>query len=289
MRRSSRVAGLRTLVAPPARAESALSPKAPLPRPAVRRSGRRCSTAQEGPAPAAVPAKRRRSPPPNLSCAAGRSFEAKWWAQGLDRVAGVDEAGRGPLAGPVVAAACIIPADVVIAGVKDSKLLDHSQREAVYLELVSHPRVEWAVSVQDHTVVDSINILQATLRAMECAVAGLPRAPDRVLIDGNTMPPALAHNGETIVGGDAKSFAIGAASVLAKVTRDRLMVQLHESWPVYNFAKHKVCVCRAYSPLCSLTTHSLKGYGTPEHLALIHQHGPCPIHRRTFAPVKHMV
>jgi ribonuclease HII len=125
------------------------------------------------------------------------------------------------------------------------------------------------VSVQDHTVIDDVNILQATLRAMEAAVKALPQAPDRVLIDGNRMPPGLAGVGETIVGGDGKSFAIGAASIIAKVTRDRLMVAAHAKWPQYDFAQHK-------------------GYGVPAHMAAIAKHGPCEIHRRSFEPIKSM-
>ena len=181
----------------------------------------------------------------------------------------MDEAGRGPLAGPVVAAACVVPADVHIAGVADSKQLTEEQREALYAALTSHPRVEWSACVVSHTVIDSINILQATLRAMEGAVAGLATAPDRVLIDGNKVPPGLAATGECIIGGDDKSYAIGAASIIAKVTRDRLMLALDAQFPLYGFAQHK-------------------GYGTAAHMAAIAKHGPCAAHRRTFAPMKHM-
>jgi ribonuclease HII len=199
-----------------------------------------------------------------------RAHEAKWWAQGYRSVAGVDEAGRGPLAGPVVAAAVVCPSDVHIDGVDDSKVLTEEQREAAYALITSHPRVRWAVSVQDHTVIDAVNILQATLRAMEASVSSLPEAPDRVLIDGNRMPPALADKAELIVGGDSKSFAIGAASIVAKVTRDRMMLAFHDKWPQYGFADHK-------------------GYGVPAHLAALKKHGPCDIHRRSFEPVKSMV
>lgn len=123
------------------------------------------------------------------------------------------------------------------------------------------------MSVKEHTLIDEVNILQATLRAMEAAVAGLPVAPERVLIDGNRMPPALAHNGETVVGGDGKSFAIAAASVLAKVTRDRIMVDLDARYPQYGFKQHK-------------------GYGVAAHMAAIAKHGPCPVHRCSFQPTK---
>ena len=201
---------------------------------------------------------------------AGRSFEKKWWDKGYARVAGVDEAGRGPLAGPVVAAAVCCPADVSFAGVDDSKRLTEEEREALYEQLTTHPRVEWAVSIQGREVIDSINILQATLRAMEGAVAALPTPPDRALIDGNRMPPACAHNAELLVGGDGKSFAIAAASIIAKVTRDRMMVQLDAEFPQYGFAQHK-------------------GYGVPAHMDAIHRHGPCPAHRHSFQPVKGML
>jgi len=206
----------------------------------------------------------------DLTTVAGRSHEERWWRQGFARVAGVDEAGRGPLAGPVVAAACVCPADVQVPGVNDSKKLDEAQREAVFAALTSHPRVQHSVCVVQRDVIDEVNILEASLRAMEGAVAGLPQPPDRVLVDGNTMPPALAETAELIVGGDAKSFAIAAASVIAKVTRDRLMMQLDADHPQYGFAHHK-------------------GYGTRAHMAAIAKHGPCPEHRRSFQPVKGML
>jgi ribonuclease HII len=132
-------------------------------------------------------------------------------------------------------------------------------------------QIEWAACVIEHTVIDDINILQATMRAMEGAVASLPRgAPDRVLVDGNRVPPALSSNGEFLIRGDDKSYAIGAASIIAKVTRDRLMLALDVRFPQYGFAQHK-------------------GYGTKAHMDAIAKHGPCDVHRRTFAPMKHMV
>jgi ribonuclease HII len=156
-------------------------------------------------------------------------------------------------------------------GVADSKQLSEAQREEVYAALTAHPRIEWAACVIEHTVIDDINILQATMRAMEGAVASLPHgAPDRVLVDGNRVPPALASTGEFIIRGDDKSFAIGAASIIAKVTRDRLMLALDARFPQYGFAQHK-------------------GYGTKAHMEAIAKHGPCDVHRRTFAPMKHMV
>ena len=142
--------------------------------------------------------------------------QAKWWRTGVVRVAGVDEAGRGPLAGPVVAAACCMPAGVTIPGVDDSKALSADQREVAYAALTSHPDVEWGVAVVEHGVIDSINILQATMRAMESAVAALPHGAERVLVDGPRVPPGLQAVGEPLVGGDAKSYIIGAASIIAK-------------------------------------------------------------------------
>ena len=131
--------------------------------------------------------------------------------------------------------------------------------------------MQWSACVIEHTVIDEINILQATMRAMKGAVAGLPGGPPcRVLVDGNRVPPALAANGEAIIRGDDKSFVIGAASIIAKVTRDRLMLALDAKFPQYGFAQHK-------------------GYGTRAHMDAIAKHGPCDAHRRTFAPIKHMI
>lgn len=203
-----------------------------------------------------------------------RDFDtARGAARGFDAVAGVDEAGRGPLAGPVVAAACVVASDVRIEGIHDSKLLTEPERELLYDALVAHPGVSWAVSVIDHDVIDEINILQATMRAMERAVASLPSPPQLVLVDGPRVPAGLASDealtAEPVVKGDSKSYSIAAASVIAKVTRDRIMMKVHAEYPQYGFAQHK-------------------GYPTRDHVAAVHRHGPCPIHRRTFAPIKHM-
>lgn len=199
-----------------------------------------------------------------------RSLELSVWAQGFKHVAGVDEAGRGPLAGPVVAGACILPSHVDIPGIKDSKLMTHLQREQVYALLVAHPEVTCATCVVDVADIDEMNILQAALKAMEGAVAALPHTPpDYLLVDGNQLPRGLNREcSQTVVRGDSKSTVIAAASVLAKVTRDKLMDQYHEQWPQYNFAQHK-------------------GYGTRAHMAALKELGPCPIHRRSFAPLKH--
>ncbi len=185
---------------------------------------------------------------------------------GATLVAGVDEAGRGPLAGPVVAAACILPREFRHKTLNDSKQLTEQQREEIYSELAARDDVHWATGMSDVAVIDSYNILRATWRAMVLALDSLPVRPDFVLVDGLHVP-AIRIRQKAIVKGDAKSFSIAAASVIAKVTRDRLMLQLHEQFPQYNFAQHK-------------------GYGTPDHLAALGQFGPCPIHRRTFAPVR---
>lgn len=174
--------------------------------------------------------------------------------------AGVDEAGRGPLAGPVVAAACIMPTDSYIEGVNDSKKLSESARERLF-EQITAAAVAYRVAIVDHTVIDEINILNATKRAMLEAVNGLSVTPDVVLIDAVKLP--LAVHTESIIKGDAKSYSIAAASILAKVTRDRLMREYDARYPGYGFAKNK-------------------GYGTAAHVQAIHELGFSPIHRRTF-------
>ncbi|KAL4436728.1 hypothetical protein ABPG75_003867 [Micractinium tetrahymenae] len=197
-----------------------------------------------------------------------REYEQELWDQGYRLVAGVDEAGRGPLAGPVVAAACIVPPHVEIAGVDDSKKLTAEAREAIYEQLTTHPDVKWAAKTIDAGEIDTINILQAALKAMEGAAAGLPEAPDFLLVDGNRLPKGFdPERARPVVKGDSKVLCIAAASVIAKVTRDRLMEAYHQTWPQYNFAGHK-------------------GYCVPEHVEAIRRHGPCPVHRRTFAPIK---
>jgi ribonuclease HII len=185
--------------------------------------------------------------------------------QGFSFVAGIDEAGRGPLAGPVVAAAVVFLEHEAPEGLDDSKKLTSARREALYENLSTSPHVLWAVSVQSAEVVDRINILQATHRAMREALAALNRQIDHALIDG--LPVREFPTPHTaLVGGDALSFSIAAASILAKVTRDRLMHEAHAAYPQYGFHNHK-------------------GYGTPEHLEALREHGPCPLHRISFAPV----
>jgi len=186
-----------------------------------------------------------------------------WSAPGL--VAGVDEAGRGPLAGPVVAAAVILDERRPIAGLADSKTLTARRRERLHDDIRARAL---CVSVAEATVeeIDRLNILQATMLAMRRAVEGLRLPAQRVLVDGNRVP-VLRVPAEAIVKGDAKVPAISAASIIAKVYRDRLCAELHERWPQYGFDAHK-------------------GYPTPVHLAALRLHGPCEAHRRSFAPVR---
>jgi len=181
--------------------------------------------------------------------------------KGCSLVCGVDEAGRGPLAGPVAAAAVILPQGFVIEGLNDSKKLTEKRREALY-DIITREALCWAVGLADEREIDEVNILQATFRAMRRAVEGLSRVPDCVLVDGN-RDPGLGLPTVTLVGGDGKAACIAAASVLAKVTRDRLMRGYDELYPVYGFAQHK-------------------GYGSAAHYRAILAHGMCPIHRRTF-------
>jgi len=184
---------------------------------------------------------------------------------GAGIIAGIDEAGRGPLAGPVVAAAVILPERFRHKKLTDSKKLSPEVREEIYAELTAEGAcVFWAVSVVSHEVIDRINILQATHQAMREAVAALPHAPHHALIDGRPVKP-FPVPATALVKGDAASFSIAAASVIAKVTRDRIMVEMDALYPEYDFARHK-------------------GYGTAEHLDKLRLYGPSPIHRRSFLP-----
>jgi len=200
-------------------------------------------------------------------------FERPLWQQGIPRVAGVDEAGRGPLAGPVVAAAAILPPrwaetglPAELAGLNDSKQLTETQREKYFAFLTACAEIEFAIAAVDAGVIDEINILQATHRAMNDALAQLQPLPPHALVDGRPVK-TLRVPQTAIVKGDARSYSIAAASVLAKVTRDRLMQAYHVQFPAYGFNEHK-------------------GYGTAKHLAAIAKHGPCALHRKTFAPLK---
>ena len=193
------------------------------------------------------------------------SFELALQIRGLRRIAGIDEAGRGPLAGPVAAAAVILPANFSCAGLDDSKKVSASKREALYERLTSDPEICWAVATADREEIDRLNILKATHLAMWRAAQALDPLPDHCLIDGLPVKNfPLPHDG--IVKGDGLSLSIAAASIIAKVTRDRYMVALAHRHPEYGFEVHK-------------------GYPTPAHLAALKKHGPCPQHRRSFRPV----
>jgi ribonuclease HII len=184
----------------------------------------------------------------------------------VSRFAGVDEAGRGPLAGPVVACACILPAKASFKGLADSKSLTEKAIGRLFAELTSCPGVEYSVAVVDHETIDQINILQATLLAMKKAIDGLKAPPEVVLIDGNQVPPTLSMPTFPVVKGDSHCACVSAASVIAKFSRDQIMRALDKEWPEYGFAHHK-------------------GYGTAFHFERLRQFGPCPIHRKTYFPV----
>ena len=183
----------------------------------------------------------------------------------LDIVCGVDEAGRGPLAGPVVAAAVILDPKRRIRGLDDSKVLSAKKREALYEKIVERS-VAYCVASASVEEIDTLNILHATMLAMQRAVAGLAMTPTLVKVDGNRCP-ILSVRSEAVIGGDALVPCISAASILAKVTRDRMLVELHRQHPAYGFDAHA-------------------GYGTRQHLAALLQHGPCEHHRQSFAPVR---
>lgn len=189
-------------------------------------------------------------------------FEKAAVNSGFSCICGVDEAGRGPLAGPVCAAAVILPAGAVIEGLDDSKKLTEKKRERLY-DIIKQTAVAYSVAYGTLEEIETVNILEATYLAMNRAIEGLSVKPDFALIDGNRVPRGIKIPCETIVKGDSKSMSVAAASVLAKVTRDRLMLEYDKKYPEYNFKKHK-------------------GYGTKEHTELIKQYGPCEIHRLSF-------
>jgi ribonuclease HII len=197
------------------------------------------------------------------------AFEREFRQQGIARLAGVDEAGRGPLAGPVVAAAVCLPLEWlgqglprVLEGLNDSKQLTEARREAYFAGLTTHPEVRFGIARVEASRIDEINILQATHLAMSLALEELAPPPEHVLVDGRPVK-TLRFPQTALIKGDSRSYSIAAASVLAKVTRDRLMLEYHRTYPEYGFDQHK-------------------GYGTPQHLAALAAHGPSPIHRRSF-------
>jgi len=207
---------------------------------------------------------------------AGKSrfrYERELLARGFTEIAGVDEAGRGPLAGPVVAAAVIFPAEWIVnglpralRGLNDSKQLTPEERDHFFAALTARAEIRYAIALCDHTLIDEINILQATFRAMNDALVQLTPQPAHVLVDGNQIS-SVRWPQTPVIDGDARSYSIAAASVLAKVTRDRMMIDFDKQWPGYGFAEHK-------------------GYSTERHLAALVQRGPCPLHRRSFSPMK---
>ena len=188
-------------------------------------------------------------------------FERELWSAGRKYIAGVDEVGRGPLAGPVVTAAVILPEDFCLIGVDDSKKLSPKRREELF-EQIKEAAVCWAIGRREPDRIDEINILEATKEAMTDAIHALPQRPDHVLIDAVNLP-GLEIPQTSIIKGDARSVSIAAASILAKVTRDREMVEMDEVYPGYAFASNK-------------------GYGTAAHYEGLAKLGPCPIHRRSF-------
>jgi ribonuclease HII len=201
------------------------------------------------------------------------SHECDLWRKGLARVAGVDEAGCGPLAGPVVAAAVVFPASWLetglpskFRGLNDSKQLTEEERENFFERIQSNPEIHFAVSVVDVETIDRINIRQAAWQGMNRSLEQLQPRPDHVLVDGIRIG-WLAYPQTALVQGDARSYSIAAASILAKVTRDRIMLDLDKQFPGYGFAEHK-------------------GYSTRQHFAALEKLGPCPIHRKSFGPLK---
>jgi len=196
------------------------------------------------------------------------SYEREFWAKGCEWVAGVDEAGRGPLAGPVSVAAVILPHELYLPKINDSKKISAKVREELYDEIMDKAVAVKAAFVDAKTI-DRVNIYQATINGMYESIFGLKQEPQAVLIDAvkleNLNVPSLS-----IIKGDAKSVSIAAASIIAKVNRDRLMDKYDKEYPEYGFAHHK-------------------GYGTAEHIAALRQYGPCPIHRHSFEPIRSMV
>jgi ribonuclease HII len=194
-------------------------------------------------------------------------YERELFGQGHTLIAGVDEAGRGPLAGPVVAAAVILPVDFFCEDLNDSKKLTASLRDEIFTRLVEDEEVDYGVGVVGSVQIDELNILGATFEAMRNALGQLTQNPEYVLVDGKMRIPGVEIRQRAIVRGDSLSGSIAAGSIIAKVTRDRMMEDFHQQYPEYGFDKHK-------------------GYGTRRHMEMLETHGTCPIHRKSFAPCR---
>lgn len=191
-----------------------------------------------------------------------KEYENKLHEQGIEFIAGIDEAGRGPLAGPVVVGAAIMKPDSFIEGVNDSKKISESKREKLY-EQITEEAIAWSVGIVTEKEIDEMNILNATKKALERALEGLTVRPQRLVVDALEHIDTKGIPYTSVIKGDAKIYSISAASIIAKVTRDRIMREYEEVYPEYGFAKHK-------------------GYGTAMHIQAIKEHGPCPLHRKTF-------
>lgn len=191
-----------------------------------------------------------------------KEFENKLYSEGLKYIAGIDEAGRGPLAGPVVVGIAIMKPDSFIEGVNDSKKISEKKRELLY-EQITNEAIDWSVGIVDQNEIDEINILNATKKAFHMAITNLKIKPDRILVDALEHIDTCGIPYTSIIKGDAKVYSISAASIIAKVTRDRMMKEYDEIYPEYGFAGHK-------------------GYGTAKHIQAIKAYGPCPLHRKTF-------
>lgn len=191
-----------------------------------------------------------------------KEFENKLYSEGLKYLAGIDEAGRGPLAGPVVVGIAIMKPDSFIEGVNDSKKISEKKRELLY-EQITNEAIDWSVGIVDQNEIDEINILNATKKALHMAITNLKIKPDRILVDALEHIDTCGIPYTSIIKGDAKVYSISSASIIAKVTRDRMMKEYDEIYPEYGFAGHK-------------------GYGTAKHIQAIKTYGPCPLHRKTF-------
>lgn len=191
-----------------------------------------------------------------------KKIENQYFEKGIQYLCGIDEAGRGPLAGPVVVAAVIMPKDSKLEGVNDSKKVSEKKRELLY-EQIKEEAISYSVAIVDEKEIDQVNILNATKEGLATAIRGLKVKPERIIVDALTGIDTCGIPYDSIIKGDAKCYSIAAASILAKVTRDRIMRKMDEVYPEYGFEKHK-------------------GYGTAAHIAAIKEYGLCPIHRKSF-------